>query len=355
MNIENLASTLAQGEAYLITSAENCFYFTGFQNGEGVLLITPKERVYMTDGRYIEAAGKQITCCTDVIDAPVFTDEIERICSFEGVKTLYVEQGRVTLGFYEKLRKALAGVTVEGTDRLEDEINALRSVKSAEEVEKIKAAQEIAEKGFDFILTRIKPGVSEIEIARELDYFMLTNGAQAVSFDTIAVTGAKTSMPHGVPGSQTVKRGDLFLLDFGAVYEGYHSDMTRTVAVGEIDGKKAEIYNIVLEAQKKALDFLAPAVLCKDADAAARDYIKEHGYAENFTHSTGHGVGVEIHEKPNLSSRNEKGALEAGNVVTVEPGIYLPGEFGVRIEDMALITPGGSENLTKCKKELIVI
>lgn len=355
MNIEKLASTLAQGEAYLITSAENCFYFTGFQNGEGALLITPKERVYMTDGRYIEAAQSVITCCTEVLDAPVFTDEIERICSFEGTKTLYVETGRITLGFYEKLRSSLEGRTVAGTDRLENEINALRSVKSAQETEKIRKAQAIAEKGFDYILTRIKPGVSEIEIARELDFFMLKNGAQAVSFDTIAVTGAKTSMPHGVPGNEIVRSGDFFLLDFGAVYEGYHSDMTRTVAVGTISGRQAEIYNIVLEAQKRSLDFLAPGRLCKDADAAARDYIKEKGFGERFTHSTGHGVGAEIHEKPNLSARNEKGVLEEGNVVTVEPGIYLPGEFGVRIEDMALITAQGSENLTGCKKELIVI
>ena len=354
MNIEKLASTLAKGEAYLITSAENCFYFTGFQNGEGALLITPKERVYMTDGRYIEAANAKITCCTDILDAAVFTDEIERICSFEGIKTLFVES-RVTLGFYEKLRSSLEGISITGGSRLDDEINALRRVKSAEEAEKIRKAQAIAEKGFDFILTRIKPGVSEIEIARELDYFMLTNGAQAVSFDTIAVTGAKTSMPHGVPGNETVRRGDFFLLDFGAVYEGYHSDMTRTVAVGEIDGRKAEIYNIVLEAQKRSLDFLAPGRTCKDADAAARDYIKEKGFGEKFTHSTGHGVGVEIHEKPNLSSKNEKGVLEAGNVVTVEPGIYLPGEFGIRIEDMALITPQGSVNLTNCGKELIVL
>ncbi len=355
MNIEKLASKLRRGEAFLITSAENCFYFTGFQLGEGVLLITPKERVYMTDGRYIEAANAAITCCTEIIDAAVFTDEIEKICSAESVKKLFVETGRITLGFYEKLRKALKGTEVAGGERLEKEIDALRSVKSAQEFEKIRKAQEIAERGFDYILGRIKPGMREIEIARELDYFMLTNGAQAVSFDTIAVTGAKTSMPHGVPGDEIIKQGDLFLLDFGAVYEGYHSDMTRTVAVGEIDGKKAEIYNIVLEAQKRALGFLAPGKHCKDADAAARDYIKEKGYGEKFTHSTGHGVGVEIHEKPNLSSRNEKGVLQEGNIVTVEPGIYLAGEFGVRIEDMALITPDGSENLTKCKKELIVL
>ncbi|MBR4765853.1 MAG: aminopeptidase P family protein, partial [Clostridia bacterium] len=264
MNIEKLASTLLQGEAYLITSAENCFYFTGFQNGEGVLLITPKERVYMTDGRYIEAAQAAITCCTEILDAPVFTDEIERICSFEGVKTLYVETGRITLGFFEKLRSSLEERTVAGTDRLENEINALRSVKAAQEIERIRKAQTIAEKGFDFILTRIKPGVSEIEIARELDFFMLRNGAQAVSFDTIAVTGAKTSMPHGVPGNEIIKKGDFFLLDFGAVYEGYHSDMTRTVAVGEISGRQAEIYNIVLEAQRRSLDFLAPGRLCRD-------------------------------------------------------------------------------------------
>ncbi|MBQ4243573.1 MAG: aminopeptidase P family protein [Clostridia bacterium] len=355
MNTEKLASSLNDGEAYLIVSPENCFYFTGFPGGEGFLLLTKKERIYLTDSRYIEAARKTIKGCTDIIETDEPYDEIGRVCLFEGARKLFAEDGRITVSRFNKLREKLEGIEVEASPRLEDEINALRMKKSEEEIENILKAQAIAERAFDFILPFIKPGVSEIEIARKLDYFMLTNGAEAVSFDTIAVTGAKTSMPHGVPGCEKIKDGDFFLLDYGAVYNGYHSDMTRTVGVGNIGSKQAEVYSIVLEAQKKALSFLAPGKLCRDADAIARGHIKSKGYGEMFRHSTGHGVGVEIHEKPNLSSRNEKGTLEAGNVVTVEPGIYIPGGFGVRIEDMALITDTGSRNLTSCPKELITL
>ncbi|MBO4893710.1 MAG: aminopeptidase P family protein [Clostridia bacterium] len=355
MNTEKLAASLKKGEAYLITSPENGFYFTGFPGGEGCLLLTENERVYITDSRYIEAAKNTVKGCTDIVEAKVSADKIARVCSLEGVRRLFVENGRISLARYNRLCKKLKGVEVIGTSRLEDEINALRMKKSAEEVENILKAQAIAERAFDFILPFIKPGVSEIEIARKLDYFMLTNGAEAVSFDTIAVTGAKTSMPHGVPGCEKIKDGDFFLLDYGAVYNGYHSDMTRTVGVGNIGSKQAEVYGIVLEAQKKALSFLAPGRLCCDAHAAAFDYIESNGYGKMFRHATGHGVGVEIHEEPVLSSRNKKGKLEQGNVVTVEPGIYIPGEFGVRIEDMALITDTGSRNLTSCPKELITL
>ena len=223
-----------------------------------------------------------------------------------------------------------------------------------DEVECIKKAQAIAEEAFEYILTFIKPGVTEKQIALELDFYMLSHGAEALSFETIAVTGKKTSMPHGVPDDTVVESGDFITMDFGAVYKGYHSDMTRTVAVGSVSDEQRKIYENVLQAQKSALSLLRAGEACQKADAAARDIISNAGYGKFFGHGTGHGVGVEIHEEPNLSP-NYESPLKVGNVVTVEPGIYLPGKFGVRIEDMALITEDGYENLTKTPKELIVI
>ena len=233
-------------------------------------------------------------------------------------------------------------------------ISDLRMVKSEEEKEKIIKAQRIAEKAFEHILSFIKPGVSEKDISLELDFFMLRNGAEALSFETIAVSGKNSSMPHGVPGEKKIEKGDFITMDFGAVVDGYHSDMTRTVAVGSVSEKQRSIYNIVLRAKNACLAGLKEGITGKEADAIARDIIAAEGYGKYFGHGTGHGVGVEIHEKPSLSPRNEK-PLKRGEIVTVEPGIYLPGEFGVRIEDMAFITSDGCENLTKAPETLIIL
>ena len=183
---------------------------------------------------------------------------------------------------------------------------------------------------------------------------MLKNGAEAISFETIAISGANTSKPHGVPTDKKVCNGDFITMDYGAVVNGYHSDMTRTVAVGEVSDEQINIYETVLEAQLRALAMLKEGVKCSEVDAAAREYIKEKGYGEFFHHSTGHGVGLEIHEKPTLSPKNDK-KLQVGNIVTIEPGIYIPGKYGVRIEDMAIITKNGCANLTKIPKELVKI
>ena len=239
-------------------------------------------------------------------------------------------------------------------EKADEAIKELRRTKTESELKNICAAQRIAEQAFEHIRTFRKPGVTDREIGLELDYFMLRAGAQALSFETIAVSGRNSSMPHGVPTDKKVERGDFVTMDYGAVVNGYHSDMTRTVAVGEVSGKQAEVYDTVLKAQLTSLDLLAPGVACKDADAAARDVINAAGYGEFFGHGTGHGVGVEIHEFPVLNPRSAE-ILAPGDVVTVEPGIYLPGEFGVRIEDMAFITENGSENLTKCPKTLIIL
>ncbi len=240
-------------------------------------------------------------------------------------------------------------LTTVGTDKL---IDGLRMKKTEYEVQAVTKAQRIAEKALDHILGFIKEGVTEREIALELDFFMLKNGAEDISFETIAISGANTSKPHGVPTDKRVQNGDFITMDYGAVINGYHSDMTRTVAVGEVGDEQVKIYNTVLQAQLKALSVLKAGIKCADADAAARDLIKAEGYGDYFRHSTGHGVGLEIHAKPNLSPLSKQ-VLEVGNIVTVEPGIYIPGKFGVRIEDMATITKNSCVNLTKSTKELV--
>ena len=268
-------------------------------------------------------------------------------------KVLAVEADRLTVTQLKNLRKALHGIklTTVATDKI---IDSFRAVKNEAEIENICKAQRIAEAAFDHILGFIKVGVTEKEVALELDHYMLSHGADGLSFETIAISGANTSKPHGVPTDKKIEHGDFVTMDYGAVVNGYHSDMTRTVAVGAASDEQKKIYKIVFEAQLAVLRVLKNGVKCSDADKAARDVITEAGYGEYFRHSTGHGVGIEIHEKPFISPKSTA-TLRSGNVVTDEPGIYIPGKFGVRIEDMALITENGCKNLTKAPKELIII
>ncbi len=339
-------------EAILIHSPENRRYFTDFPSSDGYLVVTKDDAFFFTDSRYIEAAQKNASCKAQLLTR--LSKEVKTFLEENHIEKIYTETERLSVSLLSQFRKIFSPVKVTPSKRLENKINNLRMVKASEEIECIKKAQKIAEEAFDHILTLIRPGVTEKRIALELDFYMLSHGAEALSFETIAVTGKKTSMPHGVPDDTVVENGDFITMDFGAVYKGYHSDMTRTVAVGEISAEQRKIYEIVLSAQKASLEFLKKGVSCKAADAAARDIIKNAGYGDYFGHGTGHGVGIEIHELPNLSPRSDA-ILEVGNIVTVEPGIYIPNKFGVRIEDMALITGDGYENLTNTPKELIIL
>ena len=339
-------------EAILIYSPENRRYFTGFPSSDGYLFITKNEAVLFTDSRYIEAAEKSASCeARQVTRASI---EIKNYIKEKNILKIYTERERLTVSMADFFKTAFLPCRATPSKRLEKKIDEIRMVKTPEEIECIKKAQSIAEAAFEHILTFIKPGVTEKQISLELDFYMLSHGAEALSFETIAVVGKKTSMPHGVPDDNVVEIGDLVTMDFGAVYKGYHSDMTRTIAVGEASAEQKKVYEIVLQAQLNALEILGKGVSCKDADSAARSVIADAGYGEYFGHGTGHGVGIEIHEQPNVSMRNES-PLQEGNVITIEPGIYLPGKFGVRIEDMAVITENGYENLTKTPKELIIL
>ncbi|MCH5198517.1 MAG: aminopeptidase P family protein [Oscillospiraceae bacterium] len=340
-------------DAALIISEANRFYYTGFPATDGFLLVTKSRALFFTDSRYTEAAEKCIGSEFVRNSATVF-EQIKEIFSAENIKTVAVENDRITLAQFENLKNELPCAEFISTSALTDIIEAQRSVKDESEVQLILKAQSIAEAAFDHILGFIKPGLTEKDVQLELDYFMLKNGAEGLSFETIAVSGVNSSMPHGVPSNKKIETGDFITLDYGALYKGYHSDMTRTVAVGKASEKQKSIYSTVLEAQIAALEAFKDGVTCFDADKAARDIITKAGYGECFGHGTGHGVGVEIHEFPSVSKRS-KATLKAGNIVTSEPGIYIPGEFGVRIEDMALITENGCRNLTNCPKELIII
>lgn len=339
-------------DGVMIVSPVNRFFFTDFESSDGILIASKNGSIFFTDSRYIEAAQDKITCC-EVRELTQTKEQLPAVLTELGIETLGAEGDRLTVNELKAYSEMTAPVTItcDGIDAL---IDRVRTVKTQWQLQRIIAAQRIAERAFEHILGFIHEGVTEKEIALELDYYMLKNGADALSFETIAVSGANTSKPHGVPTDKAVQAGDYITMDFGAVVEGYHSDMTRTVAVGEISDEQRKVYATVLRAQLAALETLKEGLPCREGDAAARAVIAEEGYGAFFRHGTGHGVGVEIHEKPNLSPRAQIN-LQSGNIVTVEPGIYIPGKFGVRIEDMVMITPDGCKNLTYADKNLILL
>lgn len=354
MNIEALKRALeAKSMAALICSEENRRYFTGFSSSDGYLFVTGEKAIFFTDSRYIESAEKSCEGCDEIRLFKSFSESVSPVIENLKAEKIAVEASYITLSDLSKLKKLIKAKFV--TDAfLDNIIDGIRIKKSKNELDLIIKAQRIAEDAFSHICTFIKAGMTEKEIGLELDYFMLKNGADALSFETIAVCGKKTSMPHGVPGDNIVKDGDFVTMDFGAVCSGYHSDMTRTVAVGYVTDEMKKVYDTVLCAQNAAFSVMKKGTLCSDVDKAGRDVIEKAGYGEYFGHSLGHGVGIEIHENPVLSPKSTS-ALEEGNVVTNEPGIYIPGKFGVRIEDMAYITNDGYINLTKASKELIIL
>ena len=318
------------------------------------MLLIFKECAYLIiDFRYIEKARNTVKNCT-VMEQENLTEQINSLMKKHNAKSLAVESMDMTLSRMSFLEKKFPDIEFIKSDELSNNIYDMRTIKSTEEIEKIHKAQKIAEKAFDEILGFIRPGVTEREIALKLDNCMLENGAEGLSFETIALAGANTSMPHGVPGNYKVKNGDFVLMDFGAVYDGYHSDMTRTVCVGQSSEKMGKIYDIVLKAQLEALKKVKSGITGSELDGYARDIIDESGYGDFFGHSLGHGVGMEIHEFPTASSKSET-ILKENMVVTVEPGIYLPGEFGVRIEDFVVVTENSHQNLTNCPKKLIIL
>lgn len=350
--INTVQSALKSSQAALVTDETSIFYFTGFPHSEGYLLITPSDSFLLVDFRYIEAAENTVKTSNVVIFSNPF-EKLNELLSANNIEEVFLENDKVTLFTYKTMQNELK-VKLIDSNLLSDTVRNLRIIKTEEEVKKLKIAQNIAEKAYLEVLNMVKPGVTERQIALELEYLMKKHGAEKIAFDLITVTGKKTSLPHGVPSDVEVKRGDFVTFDIGAVFEGYHSDMTRTVAVGEASDEQKEIYDIVLKAHLEGLKAVKAGVNAFDVDKVCRDIITEAGFGEYFGHGTGHGVGLEIHEEPRVSPKGNT-ILKSGMIITVEPGIYLPDKFGVRIEDTVLVTEEGFESFAHIPKDLIII
>ncbi len=338
-------------DAIYVSSAENHLYMSDFDNPDGWLLIGLEKAYLFADFRYIEAARAEATSLIEVCLPG--TPTLREVCDELGVKNLGYEDRKLTCAGLESIKKALDGAGVEFCP-VGGLFTEIRSYKTEDEVEDIVAAQKIAEGAFDHIVKTITYDMTEIDVAAELEYYMKKHGSDKPSFDTIAVSGTASSRPHGVPRKVKLERGFL-TMDYGAMVNGYHSDMTRTIVIGCADADMKKLYDTVLKAQLAAIEAITEGAKNADMDKVARDIIDGAGYAGCFGHGLGHGVGLEIHEAPNLSSRAGDLTLQVGQIVTVEPGIYIEGKYGCRIEDMVYITAGGKRNLTNCPKELIEI
>jgi Xaa-Pro aminopeptidase len=334
----------------VITSDISRAYFTCFADTDGFLLIFEDDAVMLSDSRYFESAKAEAADVRVILLKKQFS-QICEILDERKISEILLERDNVTLSQFALFEEKLQGKTIIGSKELSLEIKNLRKVKESREIELIKAAQKIAEQSLSQLLPEIKPGITEREIAAKLDFLMRKNGSDGVSFDTIALAGKNTSKPHGVPSDYAVREGDFVLLDFGATKGGYHSDMTRTFCIGEPSEKMRRVFETVKTAQERALAAVKPGEKCSSVDAAARDFIDSAGFGEAFGHGLGHGVGLEIHETPSFN-KSCGDLLSPGNILTVEPGIYLENEFGVRIEDIVVITENGFENITKFNKEL---
>ncbi len=339
-------------EGILVHRPSNVFYLSGF-TGEGLLVLSGKRLAIVTDFRYVEQAQGQSpgyevhSVSNDVNHAQVAARLLQEI----GTRKALYEDDFVTVREAAKLTAALDGIAMESLGNVPE---ALREIKDAAEIAHIRKACEISDEAFGYIAGVIREGLSETQVKRMLEYRMLELGAQDAAFSSIVASGPNGSLPHAIAGERTLKKGDLITLDFGAKVGGYCADMTRTVALGKPDGRMLDIYNLVLETQKACQDALAPGKACSQVDGIARKMIGDAGYGDQFGHGLGHSLGIDVHENPRLNPRSTD-TLCPGHVVTVEPGVYLPGLGGVRIENSCLITSDGYESLVTSPRELQIL
>ena len=352
-NLEKYLSLLnGEVDGLLLTSRYSRHYGAEFDIAEGVAIVTKNGCRYFTDSRYIESAENNIKGF-EVLGINQFTGYFARlndaIADF-GVSSLGYEENYLTVAELMGYEKNLNAKLVP----FNKQINGFRGSKEAWELDLMLKAQAITDKAFSEVLTRIKPGMTELELQAELIYCMYKNGGTGLAFDPIVVSGPNTSLPHGVAGERVIQAGDFVTMDFGASYKGYCSDMTRTVAVGFATDEMKKVYEVVLKAQESAIAATKAGVPGKEIDAVARKVITDAGYGKNFGHGYGHSLGLEIHEAPNTNTSNPE-PMPVGAVCSAEPGIYLPGKFGVRIEDVVIIKEDGCEDITKSPKHLIVV
>lgn len=342
-------------DAMLVGSKANRMYLSGFTGSSALLYISEKQQVIITDFRYMEQVSIQCKHFKSLNQGTLgLIGSALKLAQEEGAKRIGFESEHTVYNTYIELTKNQAFEFVP-TNKLVEEA---RQIKDADELAKLTKAEHIGDLAFEGVISFIeahwREGITETDIALEIERIMRTNGASGTSFDSIVAAGAKSSLPHAVPGNGTLKEGDFLVMDFGCIYEGYCSDMTRTIVIGEPTAKHLEIYNTVLKAQLAALEAIKPGIPGSAVDKVARDIITEAGYGELFGHGLGHSVGIDIHENPRFSPA-EKTIIEPGMVMTVEPGIYVPGFGGVRIEDLVIVTENGILNVTHSPKDLIII
>ena len=352
-NLEKYLTLLGEEvDGLLLTSRYSRHYGAEFDIAEGVAIVAKGGCRYFTDSRYIESAENGIQGF-EVLEMNRANNYIKRlndaIADF-GVTKLGFEERYMTVAEYTYFKNNLNAELVP----FNKQINGFRDVKEDWELNLMRKAQDITDKAFAEVITRIKTGMTELELQAELIYCLYKNGATGLAFDPIVVSGPNTSLPHGVAGERVIQAGDFITMDFGAQYQGYCADMTRTVAVGFVTEEMEKVYNTVLEAQMAGLAITKAGTIGKDIDGAARKVITDAGYGEYFGHGYGHGVGLEIHESPSPSGANAE-PMPENAVCSAEPGIYLPGKFGVRIEDVTIYKEGGHENITASPKNLIIV
>ncbi|MBO1219052.1 MULTISPECIES: M24 family metallopeptidase [Mammaliicoccus] len=336
-------------EAVVILSPYNRRYLSGFTGTSGSLLITQDKSLLITDFRYIQQANDQAQDFEVINQEGPMLSKINDLIKEGQYKNVGVESHLITYNEYQALNTDAVELS-----SIESVIETIRMVKDEFEIKQIQKAADIVDETYEHILKWVKPGMTENEVNNEMEMFMRSKGATCSSFDTIVASGHRGALPHGVASNKVIEEGDMITLDFGALYEGYVSDVTRTFAIGEPKEEMKKIYNIVLEAQLAALEQIKPGMTGKEADTIARDIIKSYGYGEQFGHSLGHGIGLEVHEGPALSQKSDI-VLEENMCITLEPGIYVDGLGGVRIEDDVLVTKNGLQRFTKSSKDLIIL
>ena len=337
-------------DALLFFDMNNIRYLTGFTGSDGVLLLQPDRGMLLVDGRYVTQAAEQSPHC-DVVQYRDKVSGIAAALAERGAGRVGFEAFALTVELYEKIRERIRTTRLAPLD---GELSCLRSRKDAGEASLLRRAVDIATEALTDVLPLLRPGRTEREIALELDYRMRALGSEENSFPTIVASGPNAALPHARPGDRKLAPDDPVIIDFGAVYRGYHSDETCTLVVGRPDAEFRQVYDIVKEAHDRAIAAVRTGVSGREIDGIARRHIEEQGYGPQFSHGTGHGVGLDVHEDPRLSPLSDQ-VLAADMVVTVEPGIYLPGRWGVRIEDMVLVGEDGCEVLTRMPKELKII
>lgn len=339
-------------DCFLVTSLKNIYYLTGFTGDAGILFISPRKVKLITDYRFQGEVVDRVHNVEVCLTRKKYFKEIATQRVIKRKDRIGFESRHVSYNLYWELRKKFDWLKFKSFDSF---IEDLRVKKTKEEIKNIKKACEISDKAFLEVLDYIKPGVREIEIAAELEYRMKKLGGEKVAFDTIVASGFRSSIPHGTASDKKIKRGEFVVMDFSTYYRGYASDMTRTVFVGTPTDKDKNLYDVVYQAQKLAREATKEGTKLKDLDRIARNYIENSGYGKYFTHSLGHGVGLDVHEAPVVSIKNHNGIVENGMVFTIEPGIYLPEYQGIRIEDIVAIRNKRGDVLTNSERELIVL